>query len=119
MQEQIKNPAITITPELPIGTELWFMHKNRIMLALVAGYRVNVTSNIENDGWYDQLFRRWRKWAYGNDPTLFNAWKYNTEITIKIQGDICAYTLRKDKQGHYDVCGKRAYLSKEELIETL
>lgn len=108
------NPDIIIKPELPIGTELWFMKDNKPWLALVAGYQVNVTAYNDNekDGWYHQLFFRWFK------RKQKEYWNYSWEYTIKIDTDFRAYRL--DKKGeHFYISDKRCYFSKEALLQSL
>lgn len=109
------NPDITIKPELPIGTELWFMRDNKPWLALVAGYQVNVTAynDKEKDGWYHQLFFRWL-----NHRKQKEYWNYSWQYTIKIDADHRAHTLDIKENGYY-IYGRKCYFTKEELLKSL
>lgn len=104
-----KSPIITISPELPIGTEFWFMYKNSIELGLVAAYNVRVTSCTDNDrSWKDQLFGRW----LGRKQK--DHWKFTFQYEVKIDPDIAKYDLNKKGDIWYMV-DRRIYFSKEEL----
>ena len=105
---------IIIKPELPIGTELWFMKNNKPWMALVAAYDVRVTSyNVKADyGWYEQLFGRW------HNKRQKEYWNYSWEYNIKIDGDIMLTRLIK-KGDHYFIGDARCYLSKQELLKSL
>lgn len=55
----MESNEIIIKPELPIGTEFYFMENNTIKLGLIAAYNVHVTSCVDNSrSWCDQLFAR-------------------------------------------------------------
>lgn len=109
------NPEIIIKPELPIGTELWFMKDNKPWLALVAEYIVTVTAYNQNLelSWYEQLFYRWM-----NKRTQKEYWRYSFQYTIKIDADYCAYRLDK-KGSHFYIADRKCYPTKEALLQSL
>lgn len=108
------NAEIIIRPELPIGTELWFMRDNKMWIALVAAYRVDVTSfnDKEEHGWYHQLYFRWLK------KKQKEYWRYSFQYTIKIDADYHAYALQQKKDGFY-ISDKKCFLTKEALLQSL
>lgn len=109
-----KSTTITITPELPIGTEFWFMHKNRIELGLVAAYDVRVTScTDENRSWHEQLFSRWM-----SERKQKEHWKYTFNYEAKIDTDIPKYSLHKQLKQWY-LYDRKIYFTKEECAESL
>lgn len=86
-----------IKPELPIGTELWYMYNNKPSLALVGAIKVYITSCTENNlGWRDQIFKRWM-----NGRKQKQVWEYSYIYELKMDDFIEMFTLQKKKDGWY------------------
>ncbi len=110
----METTTFTITPELPIGTEMWFMYKNKPEMCLIAGIRLDIDSHNGNgESWHKQL---WSRWAEGKAKEY---WRYSWMYTIKVKSDPFAYTIEKIKDNWYIHNKCQLFFTKEELLKSL
>ncbi len=102
-----------IKPELPIGTELWYMYNNKPSLALVAAIHIRITSCLDkNRGWRDQIFARWM------NKTAKKEWEYTYDYELKMDNFIQLFTLSKKKDGWY-ISDRKCFFTEQELKDSL
>jgi len=112
-ETEIKVKEIIINPELPIGTEFWVMKNSKVILGLVAAYKVYVTSCTDKGSWHEQLFNRWL------NKTQKEIWKYFFNYEVKLHNEIIMHSIEKKKDGNWYLLDKKIYFSKEELLKAL
>src|SRR5690348_2025707 len=88
--------SFVVEPELPIGTEFWFLWNGKMEMGLVAAYHVHVTSCVEDDSWHRQLFRRWL------NKKAKDVWSYSFNYEVKLDMSISSGNrIEKKKDGWY------------------
>lgn len=105
--------SFVVEPELPIGTEFWFLWNGKMEMGLVAAYNVHVTSYVEDDSWHKQLFRRWL------NKKAKDVWSYSFNYEVKLDMSISSGNrIEKKKDGWYFL-NRRIYFSVDDLKKSL
>lgn len=105
--------SFVVTPELPIGTEFWFLWNGKMEFGLVAAYRVYVTSCTEDDSWHRQLFRRWL------NRKAKDVWKYDFTYEVKLDMSITSGNYLEKKGGKWFFLDRQIFFSVDELKRSL
>jgi hypothetical protein len=105
--------SFMIKPELPIGTEFWYLKNSRMEMGLVAAYTVRVTSCVEDDSWHKQLWRRW------SNKKAKNVWVFYFSYDVKLEYNIGCRSLEKKNSKWFLYSGAEVFFSVEELKASL
>lgn len=117
-----KEGAVTIKPELPIGTMIWLMYNGKVEGGLVSEIKLNITSRVENTGsWHTNLWSRWLNKARMKERKHPQHKLYICDQTVYVKFDryISSNNTIHKRNNRWYYMDQEVFFSKEELLNSL